>query len=71
MLYQTIVTRAGKPLPLIVVFPVLAFTGTTFSTRMLNKMSAANFRNWTQRTVLTMVVIYFGSGVWMLAGFKV
>jgi uncharacterized membrane protein YfcA len=56
-------------LPLIVACVLLAFTGTTLSKRVLDKMSDANFRRWTQWTVMTMGVIYLGSGVWMLAGF--
>jgi hypothetical protein len=56
-------------LPLISACVLLAFTGTTLSKRVLDKMSDANFRRWTQWTVMTMGVIYLGSGVWMLAGF--
>ena len=56
-------------LPLIVACVVLAFTGTTFSTRVLSKMSDENFRRWTQWTVLTMGAIYLVSGVWMVSGF--
>ncbi len=59
----------GLSLTLIVACIALAFTGTTFSTRVLSKMSDANFRNWTQWTVLTMDVIYLASGGWMLADF--
>ena len=54
-------------LPLIVACVVLAFTGTSLSKRVLEKMSDANFRRWTQWTVLTMGVIYLVSGVWMIA----
>ena len=60
---------SGLSLPLIAACVVLAFTGTTLSRRVLDKMSDANFRWWTQWTVMTMGVIYLGSGVWMLAGF--
>ena len=56
----------GLSLPLIVACVVLAFTGTTLSRRVLDKMSDANFRQWTQGTVLTMGVIYLASGAWML-----
>ena len=59
----------GLSLTLIVACVALAFAGTTFSTRVLSKISDANFRNWTQWTVLTMGVIYLASGGWMLAGF--
>ena len=57
----------GLSVPLIVVSVVLAFTGTTLSKRMLEKMSDANFRRWTQWTVMTMGVIYLASGAWMFA----
>lgn len=60
-------SAAGLSLPLIVVCVVLAFTGTSLSKRVLDKMSDANFRLWTQWTVLTMGVIYLASGLWMLA----
>ena len=60
---------AGPSLPLIVACVVLAFISTTFSTRVLSKMSDANFRSWTQWTVLTMGAIYLASGVWMVSGF--
>ena len=55
-------------LPLIAACVVLAFTGTTLSKRVLEKMSDANFRRWTQWTVMTMGVVYLASGVWMMAG---
>ncbi len=53
-------------LPLVVACVVLAFTGTSLSKRVLEKMSDANFRRWTQWTVMTMGVIYLVSGVWMI-----
>jgi uncharacterized protein len=56
-------------LPLMAACVLLAFTGTTLSKRVLDKMSDANFRWWTQWTVMVMGVIYLGSGVWLLAGF--
>lgn len=58
---------AGLSLPLIIVSVALAFTGTTLSRRVLDKMSDANFRLWTQWTVLTMGVIYLATGIWMIA----
>ena len=58
----------GLSLPLIVACVVLAFAGTTLSRRVLDKMSDANFRQWTQGTILTMGVIYLASGAWMLVG---
>jgi hypothetical protein len=54
--------------PLIIACVLLAFTGTTLSRRVLDKMSDANFRAWTQWTVMTMGVIYLASGLWMIAG---
>jgi hypothetical protein len=59
---------AGLSLPLIAACVVLAFTGTSLSKRVLDKMSDANFRRWTQWTVMTMGVIYLASGLWMLVG---
>ena len=44
----------------------LAFTGTTLSKRVLERMTDANFRAWTQWTVLTMGVVYLVSGIGML-----
>ncbi len=58
---------AGLSWPLMATCVVLAFTGTTLSKRMLEKMSDANFRRWTQWTVMTMGVIYLASGAWMIA----
>ena len=55
-------------LPLVVTCVVLAFSGTSLSRRMLEKMSDASFRLWTQWTVLTMGLIYLASGLWMIAG---
>ena len=57
----------GLSLPLIVTCVVLAFTGTSLSKTMLEKISDANFRRWTQWTVMTMGAIYFASGIWMFA----
>ena len=51
---------AGLTMPLIVTCVALAFTGTTLSKRVLDKISDANFRLWTQWTVMTMGVIYLG-----------
>lgn len=59
---------AGLSLSLIVACVLLAFTGTTLSRRVLEKMSDANFRNWTQWTVMTMGVIYLANGVWLMWG---
>ena len=52
-------------IPLAATCVVLAFTGTSLSKRVLEKMSDADFRLWTKWTVLTMGVIYLGSGIWL------
>ncbi len=44
----------------------LAFTGTSLSKRVLERMSDANFRTWTQWTVLVTGVVYLFSGIVML-----
>ncbi len=44
----------------------LAFTGTTLSRSVLEKMNDENFRKWTRWTVLTTGVVYLASGVLML-----
>ena len=46
---------------------VLAFTGTTLSRRVLEKMTDADFRRWTQWTVMTLGVVNLGAGVYLLA----
>ena len=52
-------------IPLAVTCVVLAFTGTSLSKRVLEKISDADFRLWTKWTVLTMGVIYLGNGIWL------
>ena len=44
----------------------LALVGTTFSTRVLEKMNDASFRLWTRRVVMTLGVFYLASGVMLL-----
>ncbi len=61
---------AGLSVSLMVACVVLAFTGTTLSKRVLEKMSDTNFRLWTQWTVMTMGVIYLASGVWLQFGMQ-
>ena len=58
----------GLSLPLMAACVALALTGTTLSRRVLEKMSDAHFRRWTQWTVMTTGTIYLASGVWMLVG---
>lgn len=45
---------------------LLAFAGTTLSARVLEKMSDASFRRWTQRVVMAIGVSYLASGILML-----
>jgi uncharacterized membrane protein YfcA len=45
---------------------VLAFAGTTLSTRVLEKMNDASFRMWTRRVVMTIGVAYLASGLLLL-----
>jgi uncharacterized membrane protein YfcA len=49
-----------------VLMVVLAFVGTTLSTRVLEKMNDTSFRMWTRRVVLTLGVFYLASGVLLL-----
>jgi uncharacterized membrane protein YfcA len=53
---------------LLITCVALAFTGTSLSRRVLERMTDANFRTWTQWTVLTMGVVYLVSGIGMLLG---
>lgn len=46
---------------------VLAFTGTTLSRHVLEKMTDADFRRWTQWTVMTLGVVNLGTGMYLLA----
>ncbi|MBL8514697.1 MAG: TSUP family transporter [Betaproteobacteria bacterium] len=45
----------------------LAFAGTTLSRRVLEKMTDANFRRWTQWTVMTLGVVNLAAGLWLLS----
>jgi len=45
---------------------VLAFTGTSLSRHVLERMNDKSFRLWTRWTVLTLGVFYLGSGIWSL-----
>jgi uncharacterized membrane protein YfcA len=47
---------------------VLAIAGTTASRRVLERISDASFRRWTQWTVMTLGVAYLASGVIALIG---
>ena len=46
---------------------VLAFTGTSLSRRVLERMDDASFRLWTRWTVMTLGVVYIGNGAYLLA----
>jgi uncharacterized protein len=45
---------------------ILAFTGTTLSRRVLEKMNDASFRWWTKWTVIVLGLVYLGNGIWLL-----
>ena len=51
---------------LAVLMVLLAITGTTLSRRVLEKLTDASFRQWTRWTVMTLGVVYLGTGAWML-----
>ena len=44
-----------------------AIVGTTVSRQVLERMSDADFRNWTRRAVMTVASFYLASGVWAMA----
>ena len=45
---------------------ILAFTGTSLSRRVLERMNDASFRWWTRWTVMSLGVFYLGSGILLL-----
>jgi uncharacterized membrane protein YfcA len=45
---------------------VLAFTGTSLSRRVLERMNDVSFRLWTRRTVVVLGTYYIANGVWLL-----
>jgi len=49
-----------------VMMVVLAFVGTTLSTRVLEKMNDTSFRTWTRRVVMVIGVAYLASGILLL-----
>jgi hypothetical protein len=49
-----------------VMMVLLAFTGTSLSRRVLERMNDASFRRWTRWTVLTLGVLYLADGVRLL-----
>ena len=49
-----------------VMMVALALTGTSLSTRVLEKMNDTSFRMWTRRVVMTIGVFYLASGVMLL-----
>lgn len=46
---------------------LLAFTGTSLSRRVLERMNDAAFRRWTRWTVMTLGAFYLADGVFLLA----
>jgi uncharacterized protein len=44
----------------------MAIVGTTLSRRVLERLTDASFRQWTRWTVMTLGVVYLGTGAWML-----
>ena len=44
-----------------------AVAGTTASRQVLERMTDANFRDWTRRVVMTVASFYLASGVWAIA----
>jgi uncharacterized membrane protein YfcA len=50
-----------------VVMIALAFTGTTLSRRVLEKIDDSVFRNWTRWTMMSVGFVYLASGATMLA----
>src|SRR5437667_398937 len=55
----------GKPIALIVM-GLLAFTGTSLSRRVLERMNDASFRLWTRWTVMGLGAFYLANGVFLL-----
>lgn len=49
------------------VMVLCAIAGTSASRRVLERMSDADFRNWTRRTVLAVAGFYLASGLWAAA----
>jgi uncharacterized membrane protein YfcA len=45
---------------------ILAFTGTSLSRRVLERMNDKSFRFWTRWTVLALGTYYIANGVWLL-----
>jgi uncharacterized membrane protein YfcA len=59
--------RGGEFEPWVgVMMVLLAFTGTSLSRRVLERMNDASFRRWTRWTVLTLGVLYLADGVRLL-----
>ena len=59
--------EGGKVDPWVAAMMVLlAFTGTSFSRRVLERMDDSSFRFWTRWTVMALGVFYLGSGILLL-----
>lgn len=53
----------GLSVVLVATMVVLAFAGTTLSRQVLDRITDANFRQWTRWTVLTLGGLYLASGI--------
>jgi uncharacterized protein len=53
------------PAALVAVSVLVAMLGTTLSRRVLEGLSEAQFRNWTQRLVLVLGLAYIAQGAWL------
>ncbi len=56
----------GLGLSLVAIYIACAFMGTTLSKRVLERMTDANFRQWTKWTVFLVGIVYLTWGVWLL-----
>jgi uncharacterized membrane protein YfcA len=65
--FGAVVSLGGHVEPwLAAMMVLLAFTGTSASRFVLEKMNDASFRLWTRWTVMTLGVFYLAQGVWLL-----
>ncbi len=62
-----VAAEGGTVHPLLAaIMVVLAFTGTSLSRRVLERMNDASFRFWTRATVMSLGFFYLASGIWLL-----
>jgi len=66
--FGTVVALEGTSVhpALAVVMVLLAFSGTSLSRRVLEKMNDASFRFWTRWTVIVLGLYYLANGIWLL-----